>query len=220
MVEVRGRRRSSLCIVGALHVAIIAALLTLSHEQIVVPRAAPNEELIWLLPPPPKKKIASGPMPEAEAPPRAAVTAPRLPDYRGFTIPDAPPAAAPSLGGLHGALFGCADLDHLSPEERARCGSAMAVPDNAVDFRDGVNRSRSAALWERGRLRKNGPLLLPCFDPHKPAGANLLATAWCLAKGAATGGIKPETQPLYADAPPAVTHLPNNGDPPDKPSGF
>ena len=212
----RSRRLISLCIVGALHVAIIAALLTLSHEQIVVPRAAPNEELIWFLPPPPKKEIAIVPKPEAEAPPRAVI-APRLPDYRGITIPDAPPAAAPSLNGLHGALFGCADLDHLSPEERARCGSALAVPDNAVDIRDGVNRSRSAALWERGRLRKNGPLLLPCFDPNTPAGANLLATAWCLAKGAATGGIKPETQPLYADAPPAVTHLPNNGDPPSHP---
>jgi hypothetical protein len=83
-----------------------------------------------------------------------------------------------------------------------------------------VNRSRSAALWERGRLRKNGPLLLPCFDPHSPAGANLLGTALCLARGAITGDLKPEEQPLYADKPPEVTHLPNNGDPPDKPSGF
>jgi hypothetical protein len=210
----RGRRLVSLGIVAALHVAVIAALLTLSRERIAVPGAAPVSELIWFLPPPPKKIVPVSPATVPQ--PSVSVTAPReaLPDYRGITIPSAPPA--PSLGGLHGSLFGCADLDHLSPEERARCGSALAVPDNSVDFHDGVNRSRSAALWERGRQRKNGPLLLPCMSPD---GFFPLATAACLAKGAITGELKPDEQAIYGDEAP-VTHLPNNGDPPSKPSGF
>jgi hypothetical protein len=200
-------RLISLGIVAALHVAIIAALLTLSHERIVVPRVAPSSEVIWFLPPPPKKKIVpaarnTGPEPGALVlPPREA-----LPDYHGITIP--PPAAVPSLGGLHGLLFGCADLDHLSPEERAHCGSALAVAADTVDFRDGVNRSRSAALWERGRLRKNGPLLLPCMSTQQT-----MVDVICLAKGAIAGGFKPEEQPLFADTPETV-RLPNNGDPP------
>jgi hypothetical protein len=79
-----------------------------------------------------------------------------------------------------------------------------------------VNRSQSAALWERGRLRKNAPLLLPCMNPQ---GFLPLATAACLAKGALEGSIKPDEQPSYADKP-EITHLPNNGDPPDHPTGF
>jgi len=177
----------------------------------------PNEELIWFLPLPPEKTVVT-PRREHAPPLRAAVTASRnpLPDYRGITIPNAPPAPSPSLDGLHGSLFGCADLDKLSPEERARCGSALAVPDNSVDFRDGVNRSRSAALWEQRRERKNAPLLLPCMNPN---GFSPLGTALCLAKSAAEGGFKPDEQPSYAD-PRTVMHLPNNGDPPDKPTGF
>jgi hypothetical protein len=196
---------------------MVAALVTLSHQKITVPRATPSEELIWILPPPPPKKPIP-PAPRADkqptmptAPPRAAV----LPDYRGITIPDAPPAT--SLGGLHGALFGCADLNKLSPEARVRCGRALTVPDNTVDFRDGVNRSRQAALWERGRLRKNAPLLLPCMNPH--GAPNPLAVAACLAQHTIEGDFKPDQQPGYADKP-DIMHLPNNGDPPDHPTGF
>jgi hypothetical protein len=211
---VNGLRLVSLGAVAALHVAIIAALLTPSHEKVAVPRAVPSEELIWFLPPRPKKPVAA-PKP-AEALPEAAISAPTpLPDYRGIMIPNGLPAA-PSLRGLHGTLFGCANLDKLSPEERARCGSALAVPDNTVDFRDGVNRSRSAALWEHGRERKNAPLLLPCMNPN---GFSPLGTALCLAKSAAEGSFKPDEQPSYAD-PRTVMHLPNNGDPPDHPTGF
>lgn len=212
----RYRRLVSLGLVVVLHVAIIAALLTLSQEKIAAPRGVPGEELIWLLPPPKKPVVA--PTPGHASLPQATVAAPRnpLPDYRGITIPDAPLASAPSLGGLHGALFGCADLDKLSPEERARCGSALAVPDDTVDFRDGVGRSRSAALWEHGRQRKNAPLLLPCMNPN---GFSPLGTAFCLAQSAAQGSFRVEEQPGYAD-PQTVIHLPNNGDPPDHPTGF
>ncbi|HEX4303570.1 MAG TPA: hypothetical protein VHZ78_12315 [Rhizomicrobium sp.] len=212
-----GRRLVSLGLVAVLHVALIAALATLSRVTIIVPRAAPSEEQIWLLPPPPKKPVPPAPHAgERLAVPAALPRAAALPDYRDITIPDAPPAAA-SLGGLHGALFGCADLDKLSPEDRVRCGSALAVPENSVDFRDGVSRSQQAALWERGRLRKNNPLLLPCMNPN--GAPNPLAVAACLAKNAIAGGFKPDEQPGYADKP-EIFHLPNNGDPPDHPTGF
>ena len=207
------RRLVSLGIVALLHIAVIAALLTLTHEKIVAPRAAPVGELIWFLPPPPKRTVVTSKPENTTRPTGISVQRNSLPSGNGITLPSAPPS--PSLQALHGTLFGCADLDHLSPEERAHCGSALAVSPDAVDIRDGVNRSRQAALWERGRQRKNGPLLLPCMSPNGPP--NFLAIAACLAKGAVAGGIDPNQQPVYGDTA-TVTHLPNNGDPPDSPS--
>jgi hypothetical protein len=136
-------------------------------------------------------------------------------DYRGITI--SPSGQTPALSGLNNSLFGCADGDKLRPEDRARCGAALAVPGNTVDFPDRTGRSQAAALWERGRQRKNGPLLLPCMS-WQAAGANLLGIALCLAKGAAEGGFKPDEQPSYSDKAETL-HLPNGGDPPDHP-GF
>ncbi len=211
MGDARLRRLASLAIVALLHVAMIAALLTLSHQKTSLARVTPPEAILWL---PPPKKTTTPPPAETNRAATAAVPQNPFPDYRGITLPASPPAAAPSLGGLHGALFGCADLDKLTPEERAHCGSALMTPDDAVDFRDGTGRARQAALWERGRLRKNGPLLLPCMNPQA-AGIGL-ATLACLAKGAAEGGFKPDEQPSYADKPEAV-HVPNNGDPPSGP---
>jgi hypothetical protein len=212
------RKLVAWAIVLALHVVMVSVFLHISSET-PPQQASRDEEILWLPPLPPKKPDAPQPAPDA-GPPRetaAPAIAPRLnpfPDYHGITILNAP--AAPSLGGLHGALFGCADLDKLSPEARAHCGSALAVPDNSVDIRDGTARSQQTALWERGRLRKNGPTLLPCMSSQ---GFFPLATAACLAKSAAEGSFKPEEQPSYADKP-EITHLPNNGDPPDHPTGF
>ncbi len=207
------RKLASLAAVAALHVAIVAALLSLSHGTVGVPNAA-SETIIWFLPAPPKKI----PKPAQNmSRPAGPIAAPHstLPSYRGITIPAAPPPAA-ALSGLNNSLFGCADLDKLSPEAQARCGSALMQPGDSVDLRDGTARSQQAALWEHGRLRKNGPLLLPCMSPQAP---NILGTLACLAKGAAAGEIKPEDQPSYADKP-EILHLPNNGDPPDHPTGF
>ena len=215
MNAIQRRRLASLAIVALLHVAVIAALLTLSHQKTNIAGAMPRETILWF--PSPRPEAAT--QKPAETKPSAAAATPqyRLPDYRGITLPRDAPTVPPSLGGLHGSLFGCADLDRLTPEERAHCGGALMTPDDSVDFRDHVDRSRLAALWERGRLRKNGPLLLPCMDPHAPPGISL-ATVACLAKGAIEG-FDPDTQPSYADAP-DIKHLPNNGDPPDHPSGF
>lgn len=203
------QRLAGLGFVAALHVAIIGALLTLSHETIVARRAAPSEELIWFLPALPKKAAPHRPQADVQPGRQPLFRIPALPDYRGITLPGEPPATS-SLGG---SLFGCADLDKLSPEDRTRCGSALAVPDNSIDFRDGTGRARLAAQWERGRERKNAPLLLPCMSP---VGFSPVATLACAAKGVVEGGIDPETQQSYADK--AETfHLPNNGDPPDSP---
>ncbi len=213
-----GRRLICLGLVAALHVALVTALATLSRVTVVAPHAVANPELIWILPPLPK--TPNPPAPRADKPAARPTALPRavaLPDYRGITIPDSPPAVA-ALGGLHGALFACADLDKLSPEDRVRCGSALAVPQNSVDIRDGVSRSQQAALWERGRLRKNGPVLLPCMNPN--GAPNPLAVAACLAKNAVEeDGFKVDEQSSYIDKP-VILHLPNNGDPPDHPTGF
>ncbi len=214
------RKLVAWAIVLALHVVMVSVFLHISSET-TPQQASREEEIIWL-PPPPKMPNAPQPAPQAVQPHETAapVLAPRpdpFSEYHGITIPNAPAAPAPSLGGLHGSLFGCADLDKLSPEERAHCGSALAVPDNTVDFRDGTARSQQAALWERGRLRKNGPVLLPCMNPQ--GAPNPLAVAACLAKNAAEGGFKPDEQSSYADKP-EISHLPNNGDPPDHPTGF
>ena len=212
------RKLAAWTIVLALHVVMVSVFLHISSET-APQQASREEEIIWL-PPPPKKPDAPQPAPDAVAPHETAAPAmaPRqdpFPDYHGITIPNAP--AAPSLSGLHGSLFGCADLDKLSPEERAHCGSALAVPDNSVDIRDGTARSQQAALWERGRLRKNGPTLLPCMNTQ---GFFPLATAACLAKGAVVSGFKPDEQPSYGDEPAPVQQIPNNGHMPDHPTGF
>jgi hypothetical protein len=198
-----------------LHAALIWALLITSHPAGDKLRAIAAREIFFTFPPPsrhPPQQRAVRSIDRATAPVTSAMPAP--PDYRGITLPDTA-SAAPPPGALQGSLFGCADLDKLSPEERTRCGRALAVPPNAVDFHDGVSRSQQAALWERGRLRKNGPLLLPCMNPQ--GAPNPLAVAACLAKGAVEGGFDPNQQPSYADTP-TITHLPNNGDPPDKPT--
>ena len=99
---------------------------------------------------------------------------------------------------------------------RRRCADAFAH-DDSVDIRDGTTRARDAALWERGRLRKNAPLLLPCMDPN--GAPNPLAVAACMARAALNGGFDPDHQPGYADTP-TINHLPNNGDPPDSPTSL
>lgn len=206
-----GRRLLSLGIVVALHIAVVAALLTLSRVQTVSPRPSGEREIIWLLTPKPPHKTGNTPRSDAGHPEPATTD---RPDYRGITIPASPFAQAPS--GLNGALFGCTNPGALSPEERARCGAALGVPQNTVDFRDGTGRARAAALWERGRQRKNAPLLLPCMNPQ--AVGDILGTALCLAKTAADGDYKVDEHPGYTDKP-EIRHLPNGGDPPDHP-GF
>jgi hypothetical protein len=205
----RVRKLAGLAAVLALHVAIGALLLHVAGIRRLAPEPH-NSEIIWYLPPP-QPPMAENRKPAREHTPTPAI-ATAAPDYRGITIPE----AQPDLGGLNSTLFACSDPEKLSPEERKHCaGSEFAArqDDTAVDFHDHVDRSRLAALWEFRRQRKNAPLLLPCMDPHAPPGISL-ATLYCLAKGAAEGGFRPDEQPSYADKRVTI-HIPNGGDPPD-----
>jgi hypothetical protein len=210
MREWRWRRLGGAAAVALLHAALVWALLIYSRQANDKPRAVAGHEIFFYFPPRPLQHRNERPADRAIAAPTIPA-APALPDYRGITIPDS--QNAPSLG-LNRSLFGCSpqELADLPAEERAHCANAIA-PDDSVDFRDGTSRSQAAALWERGRRRKNAPLLLPCMSPQAPPG---LGTILCLAKGAVVG-LDPDSQPSYADTPERL-HLPNNGDPPDKPT--
>ena len=70
--------------------------------------------------------------------------------------------------------------------------------------------ARAAALWARGRARRNAPGLLPCMN-SRGLGVGL-GTLLCLEKGV-TQGFKPDEQQSYGDPPPEQVHVPNNGDP-------
>jgi hypothetical protein len=193
------RRTAGAALVLLLHIALVAALINAISET---PRIAQAEREIMLqfLPPPNKPKPLPGHRSEGRP-------SPALPDYHGITLPPAAPEA-PSLGGLGRSLFGCSpeNLANLPPDERTRCAAAMAMgPGNSVDFRDHVNRSADAALWERDRARKNSPFLLPCMSPQ---GFSPLYTAYCAAKTALDGKFDPEDQLGYQDLP---DHTVNEG---------
>jgi hypothetical protein len=207
----RGRRLGGILAVALLHLALGWALLTYSRQAAEKPQAVVEREIFFYVPPRPHPAQQRNARQEPSANPSSAPAAPMLPDYRGITMPDS--QNAPTLG-LNRSLFGCSpqEMANLSPQERARCANAMS-PDDSVDYRDGTSRSRSAALWERGRQRKNAPLLLPCMSPNAPPS---LGTILCLANGA-VNGLDLDSQPSYADKP-EQSHLPNNGDPPDKPT--
>lgn len=219
MPDAAGRRWSrfgGVAAVALLHVALVWALLITSRQTIDKPQAvAARHEIFFYFPPHPKPapQRHGQPVPSATAPVTPAT--PALPDYRGITIPDSS-QGTPALG-LNRSLFGCSpqEMANMPAAERARCANALPPDDGGVDYRDGTSRSRYAALWERGRERKNAPLLLPCMSPVGPP--NPLALAACLAKGAMDGGFDPSQQPSYADTQ-TIAHLPNNGDPPDKPT--
>ncbi|MEI9995983.1 MAG: hypothetical protein WDM91_15415 [Rhizomicrobium sp.] len=213
MDAARWRRLSGAAAVALLHAALVWALLVYSHAGRDRPAAAVAErEIIFFFPPPPphpaRPRDRDAASRSAAPTPSAATT---YPDFRGITIPDA--GGSPALGR---SLFGCSPEEKadLSPEMRARCGNGFAF-DNSVDIRDGTARSRAAALWERGRERKNAPLLLPCMSPNAPPGLSI-GTVICLAKGAIEG-FDPNAQPSYADQPGQALHIPNNGNPPDHP---
>jgi hypothetical protein len=198
------QRLTGAVLVALLHIAIVALLLdaTLAPRG---PRPA-RETMLHLAPPPP-------PPPKAEiepAAPRAPATL-RLPDYQGIVLPPAKAEKLPeNLGVL---LFGCRpeNISQLPPEQRALCAQKTTglKPDGSVDFTDHTGRSRSAALWARGRARKNGPLLMPCAS-NTSIGVGI-GTALCLANGV-INGFKPDEQAIYGDRPQDV-HVPNNGDP-------
>jgi len=214
----RPRRIAAATLVLVLHAALIALLFraTISYTP---PQASPRENLYWLtlraerkVRTPPKVETPKLPArrTRAHAPPR--MYAPSVPDYRGITFP--PASTGTDLKGLHLFLFDCSleNQASLTPEQRAQCAQATKKPDDSVDYADHTDRSQDAAHWARGRDRKNQPLLLPCASPQS-AGIGL-GTLICLGHGL-LNGFDLDNMPGYADKP-TVTHVPNNGDPPDR----
>jgi hypothetical protein len=177
--------------VGVVHVLIIAGLLQATFVS--MPRQRLRREIeIWFLFPPKQKEIKPG---GASVPKPIPVRSLTIPDYRHIVLP--PPAA--EIGNLNGALFDC-DPDHeatMTVDEKERCAHANLLHHDktAVDYTDHLDLSRSAALWEQRRRRRNAPLLLPCADPH--ATGHMLHVDLLCAARVILGDTNPDTQTGY-----------------------
>jgi hypothetical protein len=202
-------------LVLALHLVFIAILLhaTVTPTPAILPA---RESILWFVLP-----HRATPAPARPREPgivrRARPAAPPNRDYRAITLPWQNRSAPP--GDLHSLLFNCApeNLAGLSPEQRMQCAQSPLVPkqNDSVDYADHTDRSHNAARWAREKQRKNGPLLLPCASPQSILGLASLGGALCVAHGLAKG-FDTDNLPLYGDRPEDV-HVPNNGDPPDRP---
>ncbi len=198
-------RLAGATLVAALHVAFVVLLLQAGLTPRLV-RAA-RETILYLTPPKPPATAAPAP------PPSAPVPIVRLPE--AVAKPAPPPLPGVDLKSLEGfgrTLLDCRpeNIANLPPEDRDRCNTLSLKPRDDVDFADHTNRSRDAALWARGRARKNAPMLLPCAN-SRGLGVGL-GTLLCLEKGI-TQGFKADEQQSYGDAPPEQVHVPNGGDP-------
>ena len=199
-------------LVGAAFVVLLhAALLALLLQAGFAPRVAPQARETVLLLAPPKPVVAGKPPAPPPQAPRPLVTVPKI---QVLPMPRTPGVDPEAIEGFGRALLDCRpeNLASLPPEQRDHCNALSLKPrdDDAVDFADRTDkRSRDAALWARGRDRKNAPLLLPCMNSQ---GLGIsLDTPLCLLKGAVKG-FKPDEQAQYGDRTDPV-HIPNNGDP-------
>jgi len=191
--------------VVVLHVMLIALLLRAGFVQHLF---QPARETILVLTPPKPVPAVTPPAP----PPPVPVPQVRLPNAQALPAPQASPGVdLKSLENFGRALLDCRpeNIANLPPEQRGRCNALSLKPRGDVDFADHTDRSRDAALWARGRARKNGPALLPCMS-NQGIGVGL-GTLLCLGKGA-VDGFNPQEQPIYGDRPQEV-HVPNGGDP-------
>jgi hypothetical protein len=200
-------RLAGAALVVLLHVALLALLLQAGFA----PRAAQQARETILLLMAPKPVVADKP---SAPPPQAPRPLVRVPRIQILPMPRTPGVDPKALEGFGQALLDCRpeNLADLPPEQRDRCDALSLKPRDrdAVDFADHTNRrSRDAALWARGRDRKNAPLLLPCMG-NQGLGVSL-GTPLCLLKGAVKG-FKPDEQAQYGDRQDPV-HIPNNGDP-------
>jgi hypothetical protein len=216
-------RIASVAAVVLLHVLFVLVLLhAISRPQ---PAQKSVREILLQLTPPARPK------PRVVQPPARSARKQKTPQPSALQLPSSLPAWAippahddrPALQSFGRTLNNCTpeNLGSLSAEERAACGrSGFALgQDDQYDLHQHATRSKDAPLWARRRDRKNAPALLPCANPNAPATAFLsIGTLICLTKGAIDGKFDMDAAPGYADKP-EVIHLPNNGDPPDKPPG-
>jgi hypothetical protein len=199
------RRFAGLAVVLVLHIAVIAIFLRATPgsrpRQISLP-----ETILWLAQSPPTEEIATKHM---------AAPALYIPHYADIPA-NKSGDSSDSLTNLHTLLFDCRtdNLVNLTAEERSRCERATIgmTPNGSVDYTDRTYRSHDAALWARGRARKNAPLLLPCANAQSAFATASAATILCLADKA-LNGLDRDSDPIYGERP-QESHLPNNGDPP------
>jgi hypothetical protein len=208
--ELLWRKVFGVAAVIALHIVIIAVLLRATIIQRIF-RPAPTETILLLTPPPPKPQVK-----RVEPPVRQIAPIPKLPDYRGLTLPQIDDKNAKAGSGLSFQLFDCRveNLSKLTGEQRAQCAKSSTAPkpDDSVDFADHTNRARDATRWAREKERKNLPGLLPCASSQSVFATLSTGTILCLARGAISG-FDLDARPLYNERP-EETHVPNGGDPP------
>jgi hypothetical protein len=211
------RRMGGAGVVALLHLIVIAFLLQATFRS--APLIAPaHDGTIWFVFPPRTKPQPVRIVPAPVAPARIAHFA--IPRNAITLLPAAPSAAT---GSLHAFLFDCApeNLANLSPDERAQCAGApggMKPPDDNEVYAEHATRSHNATHWARGVARKQQPMLLPCANPQSILATFSLATLLCLANAAKQGKFDLDELPGYGDTPENI-HVPNNGDPPDRPPG-
>jgi hypothetical protein len=191
-----------------LHVAIISVLLRATIIQRIF-GPAPRETVLFL-PPPPKPEVTPVELPA----PRVAPVI-RLPDYRGFALPQTDNERARAGSALGFQLFDCRieNLSNLTEDQRALCAQSSTglKPNDSVDFADHTNRARDAVRWAREKERKNQPGLLPCASSQSIFSTLSTDTILCLLHGA-TSGFDLDAQPIYGERPEEY-HVPNGGDP-------
>ena len=178
-----------------LHLLLLLGLLRSLTAPVKIPHVTPREMILRLLP-----MLKSAPADNA-APP--AVASPRL---RSRVMPVVPPpvgtAPAPSLSGplsnLGQSLFGCApeSLNTLTREQRARCATGLARPDDSVMAEPPSHvkdpRRRAAEM-----AAKNAPAKIPCtYMTNAPAPYGGVAPVPmmsfdCLREGIFGDGLRP-----------------------------
>jgi hypothetical protein len=191
--------------VVVLHIAIVAVLLRATIIQGIF-KPAPRETIL-LLTPLPKPEVR-----HAEPPARRMVPTFKLQDYRGVTLPQTNENSKASTG-LGFQLFDCSvdNVSKLTAEQRALCAKSSTglKPPGSLDFADHSDHVHDAALWERQKARKNGPMLMPCAN-NTGLGVDL-GTLACLGNGL-INGFDADKMAQYGDRPEQF-HVPNNGDP-------
>jgi hypothetical protein len=205
------RRLAGGLVVLLLHAVLIVALL--EATGLTTMSVSPVREIVLQFSTPKPRPPGRQPLAERARRPTAAR---RIPGYSNFTLP--PQWRKKPLKGLSFGLdCGLESEARLTLQGRAQCAAAehQNPGNDTVDFADHTGRSQNAALWNRGRARKNAPLLLPCASPQ---GIGVgLGTLICLGHGL-LHGFDLDNQPGYGDRPETV-HIPNNGDPPTTPPG-
>jgi hypothetical protein len=176
--------------VAALHVGLIAFILSSLPVQIPRLPAVAERETFFLFPPPKPARLPQ----RIELPHRVAIE-----PYFHASPPSTPDPRPKATNGLGLALFGCAPetLANLTPEERAHCGSDASF-EAAADSETlpGVLREQAhtADRWKAAVAQRDAAM--PCVhleDLAAPQGRTdqvAVADPLCLLKQIEDGGAR------------------------------